>query len=301
MSTWNDFKTISDRSPTADNGHSGANVTSTSASHDGASVSSHLQARDSAEATIEMRGVRHVFPSDHGPMEALRGVDLTVSPGEFLAIVGRSGCGKSTLLRLIAGLLRPTDGTIVINGQQVQGPDPRTSILFQSPVLLPWRTVIDNVLLPLQLRHGKVLDSDIEEGRRLLEMANIADFEKARPSQLSGGMQQRVALARALVSKPSILLMDEPFGALDALTRERMNLELQSLWMKSRPSVVFVTHDIDEAMVLSDRIVVLSPRPGRMRDIVEVGFHRPRDLGIESMLEYIKLKSTLREMINAES
>jgi len=214
---------------------------------------------------------------DRSVVAALTDVTLDVATGEFVTIVGPSGCGKTTLLRIMAGLLRPTSGSVQLLGRPVTGPNRNVGVVFQDPVLLPWRTVLDNVMLPVQ-----VLDLDRERYRAraldLLALVRLRGFERKYPHELSGGMRQRVSLARALVHDPALLLMDEPFGALDAMTREAMNLELQRIWRESGKTVAFITHSIPEAAFLGDRVVVMSPRPGRIVDVVTVDLDRPRDL-----------------------
>ena len=231
----------------------------------------------------ELIGVERVsktFETRSRRVEAVAEVDLAIADGELVSVVGRSGCGKSTLLRMIAGLLPTTTGTIAIGGAPVAGPRRDVALMFQRSALLPWRSVLDNVLLPVDVANG-----DRSTARRdaleLLELTGLAGFERARPYELSGGMQQRAALCRALISKPRVLLMDEPFAALDALTREELSLELQRLWQERRKTIVFVTHSIDEAVLLSDRVVVMTPRPGRVARVVEVPLPRPRTVGME--------------------
>ena len=216
---------------------------------------------------------------DRSVVAALADISLDIAPGEFVTIVGPSGCGKTTLLRIMAGLLRPTSGTVRLLGRPVTGPSRNVGVVFQDPVLLPWRTVLDNVMLPVQVLrldrrsyHSRALD--------LLGLVGLAGFESKYPHELSGGMRQRVSLARALVHDPALLLMDEPFGALDAMTREAMNLELQRIWQESGKTVAFITHSIAEAVFLGDRVVVMSPRPGRVADVVTVSLGRPRDLDL---------------------
>ena len=208
-----------------------------------------------------------------------------------MTVVGRSGCGKSTLLRMIAGLLPVTEGAIAIAGEAVSGPRRDVALMFQRSALLPWRNVLDNVLLPIQVARG-----DRKAARRdaleLLELTGLGEFERAHPYELSGGMQQRAALCRALISRPRVLLMDEPFAALDALTREELSLELQRLWQERRKTIVFVTHSIDEAVLLSDRVVVMTPRPGRVARIVDVSLPRPRAVGMDG---YMAVAEQVRE------
>ncbi len=211
------------------------------------------------------------------PVEALRDVTFEVQEGEFLTIVGPSGCGKSTFLNLFCGLTSVTEGTISIAGEPVTGPRSDVGIVFQEPVLLPWCTVLDNVLVPARVL-GLPLAEYKTKARALLKVVGLAGFEHTYPGELSGGMQQRVAITRALIHDPKVLLMDEPFGALDAMTRESMNVELLHIWQDSRKTILFVTHSIPEAVFLSDRVIVMSPRPGRIADIVTIDLHRPRRL-----------------------
>ncbi len=227
--------------------------------------------------SITIEGLAKVFRRGELETRALDGIDLTVGTGEFLAIVGPSGCGKSTLLRLIAGLIPPSAGRVLIEGEPVDGPHTQLGIVFQKPVLLEWRTVLGNVLLQAEMRR---LDSraTVPRAQRLLAAVGLAEFADRYPHELSGGMQQRAAIARALIHDPPLLLMDEPFGALDALTREQMRIDLEELWLTTRKTVVFITHSIDEAVLLADRVVVMSPRPGCIERIIDVDLPRPRGL-----------------------
>jgi NitT/TauT family transport system ATP-binding protein len=225
--------------------------------------------------TIEARGISSDFATPAGPMLALRDIWLTAEAGEFVAVVGESGCGKTTLLRILAGLLLPMAGEVRIGGAPLTGPSRHVGMVFQRPVLLPWRTALENVLLPAQVR-GLDTGQSAKEARGLLAGMGLAEFADRFPRHLSGGMQQRVAIARALLLQPSILLMDEPFGALDAITREQMHLDLLGLWQARRATIVFVTHDIAEAAFLADRVVLLTPRPGTIRQVFEVPLPRPR-------------------------
>ena len=220
---------------------------------------------------IELHQVSHSF----GDVEALAGIDLTVGEHEFVAVIGRSGCGNSTLLRLVAGLLTPTSGRIAVAGEPVTRPRRDVSVMFQRPALLPWRSVLANVLLPVEILRLP----GAHQAHELLELVGLAGFEKRLPHELSGGMQQRVSLCRSLIARPRVMLMDEPFSALDALTREELSQELQRVQLELPRAVVFVTHSIEEAVLLADRIVVLSPRPGRVHRVVEVRVPRPRALG----------------------
>ncbi|HEY6631859.1 MAG TPA: ABC transporter ATP-binding protein [Rhizobiaceae bacterium] len=221
--------------------------------------------------SIELRNVSKSF----GDFQALSNVSLHIEEGEFVALVGKSGCGKSTLLRIIAGLLKPTQGSVMVAGQPVTGPSDDVGIAFQSSVLLPWRTVEENIRLQLEIRGINRPDTN-REVQRLIELTGLKGFEKSRPYELSGGMQQRVSLCRALVHNPSLLLMDEPFGALDAMTREQLNSEIQRVWMETGKTIVLVTHSIIEAVYLADRVVVMESHPGRITEIVDVKVERPR-------------------------
>ncbi len=227
-------------------------------------------------AAIELKSVRKTFGDVTTGIVALTDIDLALAPSEFVAVVGRSGCGKSTLLRLIAGLMPASSGHLLVNGRPVSGPDPGTGIVFQTPVLLPWRSVRRNIELQLEIR-GIRQASGSATVSELIALAGLSGFEDRLPHELSGGMQQRVALCRALIHNPDLLLMDEPFGALDALTREQMNLELQRIWMETRKTVLFITHSLMEAVFLADRVVVMTPRPGRIREIVSIRIPRPRN------------------------
>jgi NitT/TauT family transport system ATP-binding protein len=218
-------------------------------------------------------------------IRALTNLSLEVGAGEFVTIVGQSGCGKTTFLKILAGLLPRTTGQVTLRGRAVDGPSRDIGIVFQDPVLLPWRTVLDNVLLPVQVLR---LDRQVYRPRalQLLRLVGLTGFEDRYPHELSGGMRQRVAIARALVHDPSLLLMDEPFGALDAMTREHMNLELMRIWQEAGKTILFVTHSIPEAVFLADRVVVLSARPGRIVEIVRVELSRPRDLDMMATDEF---------------
>ena len=227
---------------------------------------------------IRLTGVSRTFTGRSGTVEALRGIDLEVGDGEFVAVLGRSGCGKSTLLRLIAGLLPTTAGEVRVSGERVTKPRRDIAMMFQKPALLPWRSVLDNVLLPVQIFGGRKA-AHRDRAHELLAMTGLTGFAKRLPHELSGGMQQRVALCRSLIASPRVMLMDEPFSALDALTREELSGELQRVHMDLGTTIVFVTHSIDEAVLLADRVVVLSPRPGRIREVLDISIPRPRTLG----------------------
>jgi NitT/TauT family transport system ATP-binding protein len=220
--------------------------------------------------------VSRVFkmPGDD-PVHALANVSLSVRKGEFVSLVGPSGCGKSTLLRLLSGLDLPDRGTIEFKGRRIDGPLSGIGMVFQQPTLLPWRTVLDNVLLPMELM-GQSRTAYVERARDLINTVGLSGFENRIPDQLSGGMQQRVGICRALIHEPDVLLMDEPFAALDMLTRDEMAIELGRICALRPVTVVFVTHSITEAVLLSDRVVVMSPRPGRIREIIDIELPRPR-------------------------
>ncbi len=230
-----------------------------------------------------------------GTMQALAPVSLDVADGEFIAIVGPSGCGKSTLMRMVAGLMPTTEGVIEAGGQRVNKPITKLGMVFQQPVLLEWRTALQNVLFQVEMR-GKRPGPFRERAMDLLEQVGLKDFADAYPHQLSGGMRQRVALARALVHEPQLLLMDEPFGALDALTREQMRIDLETLWMRRRMTVLFITHSVDEAVLLADRVVVMTPRPGKVDQILDVGIARTRGLGARRDPAFLHLEEEITEL-----
>lgn len=248
---------------------------------------------------IVLDQVSQVFHGKAGPVPALDAIDLKVSEHEFVAVIGRSGCGKSTLLRLIAGLLAPTAGRILVAGEPVTRPRRDVSFMFQRPALLPWRSVLSNVMLPVEVLG---LDRKHYTGRahELLELVGLHGFAKRLPHELSGGMQQRVSLCRSLIQSPEVMLMDEPFSALDALTRTELSVELQRIQMEHATTIVFVTHSIEEAVVLADRVVVLTPRPGRLRKIVEVDIPRPRSLGHNAhAADVARVSGELHELLTA--
>jgi NitT/TauT family transport system ATP-binding protein len=229
-------------------------------------------------------------------VEALAEVSLEARRNEFVCLVGPSGCGKSTLLRLVAGLVAPSAGAVSIAGSAVTEPRADTGIVFQAPTLLPWATVLDNVLFPLKMM-GTLRPESRGRARELLELVGLAGFEDKYPRELSGGMQQRAGICRALVHDPDILLMDEPFGALDALTREELTIEVMRIWRERPKTILFVTHSIPESVILADRVVVMSPRPGRVADIVEVRLPRPRDFDMEARHEFQDGTHRIRRLI----
>ncbi len=231
-------------------------------------------------------------------VHALEDIDLEVGNAEFVTLVGASGCGKSTLLKLVAGLTPPTRGSIRIRDAIVREPFPGVGFVFQQPVLLPWRSVLDNVLFSVEM-----LGLDPRQYRKpaedLLELTGLAGFEAKYPRELSGGMQQRVAICRALLPDPSLLLMDEPFGALDAMTREEMSLELLRIWDERRTTILFVTHSIPEAILLADRVVIMTPRPGRIARVLDVDLPRPRTMELEFDSRFKAASDTVRGLIFA--
>ena len=253
-----------------------------------------------ARPLIRMRAVSKTYVTATGAnVHAVDRVDLDIADGEFVCIVGPSGCGKSTLLRMLAGLDTNDGGRLLLDGRQVTGPSSQVGVVFQAANLLPWLTVRDNVFLPLRVggRHA----ASTQRIDELLVMAGLGDFGERYPYELSGGMQQRAGICRALARDPRILLMDEPFGALDALTRERMNMELQRIWQASRKTVVLITHSISESIFLADRVVVMSARPGRIMKELIVPIPRPRSFDtIVSNPAYAKLASEIRGLLNAE-
>ena len=250
--------------------------------------------RSDAAPVLHIKGVRKSYRN----LEAIRNVSLDVVENEFVGVLGPSGCGKSTLLMMVAGLVPPSDGNISINGSPVIGPRPEIGIVFQQPVLLPWRTVLDNVVFPIELL--KLSRAKYEpRAMGLLAMAKIDDFANHLPRQLSGGMQQRASICRALIHDPSILLMDEPFSALDAITRDEMGVELLRIWQANRKTVIFVTHSIREAAFLSDRVLVMGRRPATMIEEVKIGLPRPREIAMMESEPFNQHVRQLRKSIEA--
>jgi NitT/TauT family transport system ATP-binding protein len=250
---------------------------------------------------VRLSGVDKVFSRGGQPVTtALEGIDLTIGRGEFVSLIGPSGCGKSTLLRLIGDLVAPTHGEVIVNGKPADRArrDRDYGMVFQAPVLFEWRTVEDNVKLPLEIM-GRSADDRTTRAREMLELVELGEFAKHYPYQLSGGMQQRVAIARALSFEPAILLMDEPFGALDEMTRERMNSEVLRIWERTGITIVFVTHSIPEAVFLSSRVVVMSARPGRITDVVTIDLPRPRGEATRESPRYFELVTAVREGLRA--
>ena len=251
-----------------------------------------------AQAVIDARDLSLTFTTADGPVYALEGINLTVNDGDFVSFIGPSGCGKTTLLRVIADLEQATAGTISVNGMSPsQARMARAyGYVFQAPALYPWRTVEQNVGLPLEIMGTADAASRV---KRNLELVNLAGFEKKFPWQLSGGMQQRVSIARALAVEPKLLLMDEPFGALDEIVRDKLNQQLLELWAATKKTVVFVTHSIPEAVFLSSKIVVMSPRPGRIIDVIETNLPANRTLDIRETPEFLKIAHRVREGLKA--
>jgi NitT/TauT family transport system ATP-binding protein len=250
---------------------------------------------------IDVAALDKRFASRSGEaVVALTGVDLSVAEGEFVSVVGPSGCGKTTLLRILAGLEAPSGGKVTIAGKPIHGPREDVAVVFQAATLLPWYNTLENVLLPARLK-GDFSEAMTARGRDLLKLVDLSDFDKKYPFELSGGMQQRVAICRALIRNPKILLMDEPFGALDAMTRETMNVELMRWCSEEKKTVLFITHSIPEAVLLGDRVVVMSPRPGRISSILNVNIQRPRDLKTLALPQFGALCDEVRTIFGAES
>lgn len=248
---------------------------------------------------ILIDGVSHEYVTEGRRVSALAEVNMGIDAGEFVVLLGPSGCGKSTLLLIIGGLLQPTTGRVRIGAADVHGPYTELGIVFQDPTLLEWRTALRNVLIQAEVRG---IDKTHARARalELMEATKLKGFEDAYPSGLSGGMKQRVAICRALLHNPPLLLMDEPFAALDALTREQMAIDLQSLWLADRKTVVFVTHSISEAVFLADRIAVFSPRPGRFLEVLEVDIPRPRRLEVQKDPEFLDRVARITDLLRGE-
>jgi NitT/TauT family transport system ATP-binding protein len=261
----------------------------------------HLLGSDrSSSALIRIVGLGKRFSSrSGGVVTALSDVNLNIRDNEFISVVGPSGCGKTTLLRILAGLERASSGTVHCGGELVTEPRPDAGVVFQQAVLLPWNTVLNNILLPAQLK-GDASAATMVRAERLLDFMGLKDFARKYPFELSGGMQQRVSICRALMRDPKVLLMDEPFGALDAMTRESMNMELMRVWSEERKTVIFITHSIPEAVLLGDRVVVMSPRPGRISEVVDIDIERPRSLKTMGTPRFGELCDHIRTIFGAE-
>lgn len=256
---------------------------------------------------LNIQGLGRDFVTRSGTTHAVSGVDLSIQRGEFVALIGRSGCGKTTLLRMIGGLLAPSSGTIEVDGNNLwrgstvdESAITKLGFVFQESNLFPWLSVLDNIALPMKLRGAGKQDRRAR-ALELAELVGLSGFEKSYPRELSGGMRQRAAIARSLSTEPDLLLMDEPFGALDALTRERMNLELQRIVLETKSTVVFVTHDIPEAVFLADRVVHMTPRPGRVRQVLPVVEPKPRTVNTTTTPEFNEIVRKLRHDIDEEN
>jgi len=253
-----------------------------------------------ARGHVVVERVAKTFPTADGSLEALREISLEIAEHEFVTLIGPSGCGKSTLLRIIGGLIEPSTGEVTLRGRSPREAQRTKDIgfVFQQPALLPWRSVEANIELPFELNKGAGSER-LCSTEEILRLVGLSQFARAHPYQLSGGMQQRVAIARALIFDPALLLMDEPFGALDEITRAGMRYELLRIWGDTRKTVLFVTHSIPEAIVLSDRVVVMSPRPGEVREVLEISLPRPRAEELESSPEFVRIAERLRRLLRA--
>jgi NitT/TauT family transport system ATP-binding protein len=248
------------------------------------------------QSALRVERVSHVYDDQHGTVDALDNISFDIQPGEFVCLVGPSGSGKSTLLRIVAGLIQPQEGRVWLDGQVVTAPRPSIGIVFQKANLMPWRTVRDNVGLPLEMEHRPSAEIR-QRAQTLIDLVGLTGFEDSYPRGLSGGMEQRVAIARALIHNPMVLLLDEPFGSLDALTRERMALELTRIWSTQQTTVVMVTHSIQEAVFLSDRVLVMTDRPGRIAAAIPIDLPRPRDLNLLQEERFAEIAGKIRQAI----
>jgi len=250
-------------------------------------------------SVINISRINLTYSTENGSLQVLKNLNLSVKEGEFLSIIGPSGCGKSTLLKLIGDLLQPTDGEILIKGKtpSISRKERKFGFVFQYPVLFEWRSVLKNVQLPAEIFGDNHIKA---KSQQFVDLVGLSGFENALPKQLSGGMQSRVAIARALIYEPEILLMDECFGDLDEITRDRMNLELLRIWENTHQTIVFVTHSIPEAVFLSDRVAVMSPRPSKISDIIEVNIERPRKISSKDLPRFIEITKMLRDKLEIE-
>jgi len=253
----------------------------------------------SAPAKLELSGISMIYTQRGRRFAALRDVSLQIEKGEFISIVGASGCGKTTLLRIVDGLIKPTVGQVCVDGKLVARPGPDRGFVFQQDALFPWRTVLDNIIFGLEVQ-GKKKREALQRADELVRLVGLAGFEQHFPHELSGGMRQRANLARALTIDPDILLMDEPFASLDAQTRELMQSELLRVWRSNKKTVMFVTHQIDEAVYLADRVVVMTSRPGQVKAILDVDIPRPRDLTVKRTPRFLELVDVIWKMIEEE-
>jgi len=256
-----------------------------------------VREREAPGGDISIEELSHVFESRD--LRVIDNLSLQITPGSFVSFIGPSGCGKSTLLDIVGGLLRPTGGVVKRNGAPVEGPSEDVGMMFQTPALLPWRTAVDNVLLPLEIRGGKALAGEYRpHAMELLKLTDLDDFATVYPHELSGGMAQRVAICRMLITSPQILLLDEPFGALDELTRDRMDLELQRICANQEATAVLITHAIAEAVLLSDQVYVLGPRPTRVMECIQIPFGRPRTLETSTSAEFGDIVRHIRRLLD---
>ena len=256
------------------------------------------ETRSAVRPSITFEQVRQVFTSSDGSeVVALDDTSFAIDRHEFIAVIGPSGCGKSTLLRILAGLIQPTSGHVSIYGKKLDGPRDEVGIVFQKPTLLPWLTIRDNLTFPMKHKYGRVTQQERERGEELLQLVGLQEFGGKRPDELSGGMHQRAGIARALLHDPEILLMDEPFSALDALTRDELSLELLNIWTQRPKTVLFITHSIPEALLLADRILVMSARPGRVTEIIDVDIPRPRSLDTLTEPRFNELANHIRRKV----
>jgi NitT/TauT family transport system ATP-binding protein len=254
------------------------------------------------QATLPKLSIEHLSKSyrkGNDLIEAVRDVSIDIAPGEFVSIVGASGCGKTTLLRMLDGLIAPTSGSILLDQQPIDGPGYGRAFVFQQDRLLPWRNVVSNVMLGSEIK-GNARPADRERALKFIDLVGLGGFEKHYPHELSGGMRQRVNLARALTAEPEVLLLDEPFASLDAQTREIMQAELLRVWRETRKTALFVTHQIDEAVYLSDRVVILTVRPGRIKEIVTIDLPRPRELAVKRTPAFVEYTSHIWSLIEQE-
>ncbi len=248
------------------------------------------------EPTLQIKHLSHMFPDKNGGLHALDDISFSVYPEQFICVLGPSGCGKTTLLRILAGLLSPTQGEVLFENSSLKAPKHGVGMVFQKANLMPWRSVLDNILLPLEIQHVPRSEA-LSKARALAELVGLVGFESSLPRDLSGGMAQRVAIARALIHEPDLLLLDEPFGSLDALTRERMGFELTRIWQARRKTVIMVTHSISESILLADRVVVLSPRPGHVQLDLAIDLPRPREEDIRYTPAFSELARRVRAAI----
>ena len=256
-------------------------------------------AGEARSVKVQVKGVRMVFDTRNGEMVALNGVDLDIHENEFICVVGPSGCGKSTLLNIIAGLTQPTSGTVLCNGKEVTGTGTDRGVVFQQYALFPWLTVKKNVKFALEMRGVKGQEAD-EEAMKYLEKVDLVKFADHYPKELSGGMKQRVAIARAYAANPEVLLMDEPFGALDAQTRTQLQTELLRTWEEEKKTCFFITHDVEEAIILAQRVIIMSARPGRIKEVVEINIPYPRTQETKMSKEFLDLKNHIWSQVYQE-